>query len=305
MFLHFLRRSLSVWYCLIFVLLAIAQSPAAVHKIADNLYAYISENDSSANSTFLITREGILVVDTGLNEAEGRKILGEIRKLSALPIRYVVNTHYHPDHRGGNSVFGPGATIISTAFTLQKSGSGPSAAGTDRIAIQDSIEIFLGGSEIRIYFPGPAHTMGDAVVYFPQQHAIATGDLFLNHSCPAMDQGDMENWIAALDSMLKLPLDAVVPGHFELASKEELRRFRDYLAALRDQVEPMYRAGVPLNEVVKRLDMSKYEDFRQYPQYEATFGDNARTYYRQLQQRSRRSEPKPKLHHPSATVAFR
>ena len=272
--------------CGIFVLLAFAPCPAAVHKIADNLYAYISENDSSANSTFLITREGILVVDTGLNEAEGRKILGEIRQVSALPIRYVVNTHYHPDHRGGNSVFGPGATIISTAFTLEKAGGGPSAAGTDKIAIRDSIEIFLGGSEIKIYFPGPAHTMGDALVYFPQQHAIATGDLFLNNSCPAMDQGDMENWIAALDSMLKLPLDAVVPGHFELASKDELRRFRDYLADLRNQVGPMYRAGVPLNQVAKKLDMSKYKDVRQFPQYEATFGDNAAAYYRQLEEKS-------------------
>ena len=91
--------------------------PASVHKIGPDLYAYISDNDASANSTFLVSEQGILVVDTGLNAQEGRKLLDEIRKISSAPVRWIVNTHYHPDHRGGNSVVGPDAIIISTAFT--------------------------------------------------------------------------------------------------------------------------------------------------------------------------------------------
>src|SRR5579864_7339128 len=92
-----------VWVTLCFPVF----SPAAtVHKIGSNLYAYISDNDASANSTFLISELGILVVDTGLNAQEGRKLLDEIRKLSPAPVRWIVNTHYHPDHRGGNSVVG-------------------------------------------------------------------------------------------------------------------------------------------------------------------------------------------------------
>ena len=92
--------------------------------------------------------------------------------------------------------------------------------------------LYLGGREVRIYHPGPAHTQGDLVVYFPDERALATGDLFLTNSCPAMDEGDMENWIVALDHMLALPIDQVVPGHFELATKNELQRFRNYLADL-------------------------------------------------------------------------
>ncbi|HLJ25109.1 MAG TPA: MBL fold metallo-hydrolase [Candidatus Angelobacter sp.] len=261
---------------------------ASTHKIGSDLFAYISENDSSANSTFLITTAGILVVDTGLNDQEGRKLLAEIRKISALPVRYIVNTHYHPDHRGGNSAVGPGATIISTTFTLsQEAGRIPAySSAPEKITFTGRIRLYLGGYEIEIYFPGPGHTMGDAVVYFPQQRAIATGDLFLTNCSPAMDQGDMENWIAILDSMLKAPIETVVPGHFELAGKEQLQRFRDYLADLRDQVSPLFHSGVPLEQVLKRLDLSKYKDFRQYPQYEATFTDNAASYYRQREARA-------------------
>lgn len=269
------------------LLLTAALASASVQKIGTDLYANISDNDSSANSTFLVTREGILVVDTGLNEQEGRKLLVEIRKISRLPVRYIVNTHYHPDHRGGNSVVGPGATIISTMFTLEQEPGRVLAysAAREKIAFSDRMTLYLGGHTIEIYFPGPAHTRGDAVVYFPQEQAIAAGDLFLNGSCPAMDDGDLENWIAALDSILKFPVQAVVPGHFELGTKQQLQRFRDYLAELRDQVARLFRSGASLEDVKKKLDLHDFSNFRQYPQYEATFADNAAAYYHQLQQK--------------------
>jgi glyoxylase-like metal-dependent hydrolase (beta-lactamase superfamily II) len=127
--------------------------------------------------------------------------------------------------------------------------------------------------------------MGDVFVYFPAQHAVATGDLFLTNCSPAMDDGDMENWIVALDSMLSLPAETFVPGHFEVASKQQVQRFHDYLAALRSQVEPQFRAGASLRDVQAGLKMKDYSDFRQYPQYEATFAANAASYYQQLARR--------------------
>ncbi|HEX4603748.1 MAG TPA: MBL fold metallo-hydrolase [Candidatus Angelobacter sp.] len=277
-------------------LLSVCASAASVHKIGADLYAYISDDDSSANSTFLVSEQGILVVDTGLNAQEGRRLLDEIRKISQAPVRWIVNTHYHPDHRGGNSVVGPDAVIISTYETraaVLRSQHEQDALNGQKAAPEYQLNqiflgtrgptLFVGGHEVRIYYPGPAHTMGDAVVYFPDQHAIATGDLFLTNSCPAMDEGDMENWIAALDQMLALPIEHVVPGHFELATKTELRRFRNYLAALRDQVARMRANGLALERIQKLLVLAAYKDFRQYPQYEATFKDNAAAYYSQLE----------------------
>jgi len=255
---------------------------ASVHKLGPDLYAYISDNDASANSTFLVSDHGIFVVDTGLNAHEGRKLLDEIRKISSAPVRWIVNTHYHPDHRGGNSVVGRDAIIISTEFTRAKTEKTIQERSVNETVGPNGVMFYLGGHEVRIYHPGPAHTQGDLVVYFPDEHAIATGDLFLTNSCPAMDEGDMENWISALDRMLALPIEHLVPGHFELATKNELQRFRNYLADLRDQVARMYRQGMPLERIQASLALDAYKNFRQYPNYEATFKDNAAAYYQQL-----------------------
>ncbi len=273
------------WLCCLIVGLSACVASASTHEIGPDLYAYISENDASANSTFLISEQGILVVDTGLNEQEGRKLLDEIRKVSPAPVRWIVNTHYHPDHRGGNSVVGPDAIVISTAFTRSQLADSARQNSVIQTVGSQELVLYLGGHEIRIYHPGAAHTQGDLIVYFPDEHAIATGDLFLTNSCPAMDDGDMENWIAALDHMLALPVEHVVPGHFELATKSELQRFRNYLADLRDQVARMYRQGMPLERIQTSLALDAYRNFRQYPNYEATFKDNAAAYYRQLEKR--------------------
>lgn len=277
--------------CVLLLLVLHVCAAASVQKIAPDLYAYISENDASANSTFLVSDQGILVVDTGLNAQEGRKLLDEIRKVSTAPVRWIVNTHYHPDHRGGNTIVGPDAAIISTAFTRTQIASVARDNAVSETVGPNGLVLFVGGHEVRIYHPGPAHTRGDLVVYFPDERAIATGDLFLTNSCPAMDDGDMENWIVALDQMLELPTEHIVPGHFELATKNELQHFRNYLADLRDQVKRMHNNGLSLEKMQKALVPSAYKDLRQFPQYEATFKDNAAAYYKQLESRTPQRPP--------------
>jgi cyclase len=267
----------------------VAAEPA-VKPIGRGLYAYISDNDASANSTFLVGDAGILVVDTGLNTTEGSKLLAAIRRVSSLPVKYVVNTHYHPDHQGGNAVVGPSAVVISTDFTRERTLALQKDPGMKSfhfepadLTFQQQVTLHIEPYVVQIYFPGKAHTAGDALVYFPEQRAISMGDLFLNRSSPAMDDGSVESWIHALDHVLELPLDNVVPGHFELATKSELKRFRDYLNDLYEQVRDLKQKNETLEQVRHDVHMEKYSDFRQYPKYEATFADNAAVIYQQMQ----------------------
>ncbi len=282
------------WMPVLMSLLICAQLCAApqAKQIGPGLYAYISDNDGSANSTFLVGNKGILVVDTGFDATEGAKLLQAIRGVSSLPVEYVVNTHYHRDHQGGNSVVGPGAVVISTDWTRERTleviQSSPAREHSlfqpADLTFGEKLTVHLDPYSAEVYFPGKAHTSGDALVYFPQQRAIAMGDLFLNGSCAAMDVGSVENWIHALDQVLARPLDAVVPGHFALGTKKELQHFRDYLSDLFTQVEDLSQKGATLEEVRHNIHMEKYRDLRQYPQYHATFADNAEVIYQQLQQ---------------------
>ncbi|HLW55252.1 MAG TPA: MBL fold metallo-hydrolase [Candidatus Angelobacter sp.] len=266
---------------------------ASTQKIGDGLYAYVSSNESSSNSVFLVGDNGILVVDSGLNSDEGSNLRQEIRQVSPLPVRWIVNTHYHPDHRGGNYALAPDAVVVSTDFTRaqnMRSDKEPAAKVWLKQTVDaEGLTVFVGRHAAQIWATGPAHTLGDLVVYFPDQHAIATGDLFLNDSCPYMDEGDLENWIVALDRMLALPLQRVVPGHFAVAGWVELQRFRDYLEELRTQVASMHAQGLSLTQIQQRLNMRAYQGMRQFPRFEATFSDNAAAYYRQLERRKLRT----------------
>lgn len=274
-----------------------AGAAPTVQQIAPNLYAYISDNDGSANSTFLIGPSSILVVDAGLNRTEGEKILREIRKISSLPIAYIVNTHYHPDHQGGDGVVGPDAAIISSPFTREKtivlaekmSGASSGSSGA-QFAFRPATEtfsqkltIYLGDNPVEMIAAWPAHTMGDIYVYFPKQRTVSTGDLYLTNSVPAMDQGSAAHWAQDLDQILALPADHFVPGHFELGTRASVQHFRNYMADLDAQVVKLAHSGATEQQVRDRIHLSQYQDLRQFPKYKATFSDNAAAIFQQLQ----------------------
>jgi cyclase len=268
-----------------------------VESLGPNLYAYISDNDGSANSTFLVGPKNILVVDSGIDRTEGEKILREIRKISPLPVAYIVNTHYHPDHQGGNGVVGPDAAIVSSPFTREKTIA--VAAATSRPAaarpaghefmfrpatetFTEKLTIYLGDDPVEIMAAWPAHTLGDVYVYFPNQRSVATGDLYLTNSVPAMDQGSAAHWIQDLDQILALPADHFVPGHFEVGTRQTIQRFRDYMNDLNAQVVKLAAAGASEEEIRQKIQLPQYSDLRQYAKYQATFGDNAAAILKQI-----------------------
>lgn len=289
-----------VFVATLLVCAAMVRATPRVEQLAPNLYGYVSDNDHSANATFLVGQHGVLVVDTGLNVEEGQKLLVEIRKISPLPVQFIVNTHYHPDHQGGNGIVGPDAIVISSPFTRERTlqvMAQPANAGNSgqqnapkpafRAAtetVSQKLTLYIDDNPVEITAPGPGHTMGDVYVFFPKQRTVSCGDLFMNNASPAMDQGSAENWVRTLDAIAALPADHFVPGHFEIADRPTFARFRGYMADLTTQVADLVKSGATAEQVSARIDMSKYKDFRQFPQFRATFADNAEAIYRQMTQ---------------------
>jgi glyoxylase-like metal-dependent hydrolase (beta-lactamase superfamily II) len=193
------------------------------------------------------------------------------------PVRFVLNTHWHGDHTGGNEALGgAGVLIIAHDNVRTRLAAGqfnelfnrtvPPAPGVALpvVTFTDAVTLHLNGEEIRAFHVPPAHTDGDAVVQFRHADVIHTGDLLFNGGFPVIDVpsgGSLSGMIAADDRILEVA-DAstkLIPGHGPLATIADLRAFRDMLATVRDRVLPLVKAGKSVDEVIAAHPLADLE----------------------------------------------
>ena len=233
-----------------------------IKPIGKGIHAAISTR-AGGNSGFIIGDNAVLVVDTFISRTPARELLGEIRKITNLPVKYVVNTHYHLDHVAGNAVFTEaGASVIAhrnerawvrteNLKFFQQNGAMPTEEQRAQVAslvepqiVYDHIlEVNLGSRLVRVvYLPG--HTGGDSVVYIPDANVVFAGDLGWNQRIPNLIDATTSAWVETLDKMLAAhPNATFVPGHGDIASASDIRSFRDYLATLRESIQKEQAAG--------------------------------------------------------------
>ena len=211
-------------------------------KLADDLY--VIHNDLvPGNTTALITNEGVLLVDDKFAQ-DANNIIAEVKKLTSQPIKYVVNTHHHGDHSGGNPAMQKlGAQVVSTEKARQNMVDG-NQPGLSNVTFENQAHIFLGGKRVDLYHYGRAHTNGDAVVLFAAQRTLASGDMFtFGDDVPELIDyaggGSGKEWTSTLDSALMLDFDRVVPGHGNVTDKPTMRKFRDNTLTLRNRVHEL------------------------------------------------------------------
>jgi cyclase len=216
--------------------------------------AIAKEGDRSAvgNAGFVAGSTGVLVVDAFATEEAARELLAEIRKTTALPIRWVVNTHYHYDHLGGDAVFRrEGAIVVShenvrrwTRTENLKWRKEISAADRAMLAalvlpdvtFADGVTLQLGDRTAQVLFR-PGHTGGDCIVRVPESDVVFGGDLFWNATVPNTVDANTAAWLDTLDALLRAyPSATFVPGHGEPGRALAVRFFRDYLSLLRQVV---------------------------------------------------------------------
>ena len=226
-----------------------------LNKVHDDLYEI--EGDGG-NVAVLVTNEGIILVDDKF-EQDHDAILAQIKTVSQQPVKYVINTHYHQDHSGGNAKFLPTADIISTQNARtnilghKQSNVTGSPVAPARIVFTDETAVFLGGKEVRAKYFGRGHTNGDAVVYFHALKTIHTGDLMAGTS-PLIDYnggGSLAEWATTLDAAMQLDFDTVIPGHGAVTNRAGLTTYRNNVEKLKGEVTGMIRSGKSQDDLAK------------------------------------------------------
>jgi cyclase len=222
---------------------------------------------SGGNIAVLVGPEGVLVVDDEYAPLVP-KILTAIGKLSSKPIRFVVNTHWHGDHTGGNAALGAeGAVIVAqdnvrkrmsteqfNAFIKKTSPPSPAIA-LPVVTFAEGVKFYVDGEDIEVTHIGPGHTDGDSTVWFHKANVIHMGDNFFNGMYPFIDGssgGSLDGTVTALEGVLSRIDDQtkVIPGHGPLGTKADLKKFHDMLATVRDRVQKAVREGKTQDQVL-------------------------------------------------------
>ena len=221
------------------------------------------------NITVAIGSDGIIMVD-GQFAPLSDKIKAAIKAISPLPVKYMVNTHFHGDHTGGNENFAKdGVTIVAhdnirvrlaagtvSMMTGAKAPPRPPEAMPKQTYYGGSFTLEAGGRKAQLTHVANAHTDGDTWVYFADANVLATGDTFNNlkryQNIDYANGGDVRGMIRALDAYLKVANDGtkIVPGHGELATKADLVTFREMLVTSHDRIKKLFDEGKTEAEVI-------------------------------------------------------
>jgi len=260
-----------------------AQTPT-VKQVASDVYFFFDFNGS--NAVFLVTDDGVLLIDTRTHPREGRDLLERIRKVTDKPVKWVINSHFHGDHHMGNSVFKDlGATFVAqeeTARIMQRVQpkemarrvEGFRSRGYDPadvklvlpdVTFDSKMTIRLGGREVRLFYLGPGQQAGDTFVQFPHARLLFTPGAFAKHSMPNMlFTPSVDNWIKLLDQVAVMDVDAILPAHGDIATRADVKELAAMLADEYATVKDAVNRGVSLDQATTALTFPQYKDWRNY-----------------------------------------
>jgi glyoxylase-like metal-dependent hydrolase (beta-lactamase superfamily II) len=227
-----------------------AQNSLSIEQVKDGLYAIIG---SGGNVGVRVTDEGVILIDDKFpqNFAEIQSLVSQV---SDQPVRYVLNTHHHGDHSGGNVEYIEIAEIIAHQNARDNMVRGDQDA-PPRLVFTDQTAVYLGGVEVRAFYMGRGHTNGDAVIYFPDLKTVHGGDL-LHGTAPFIDYGNggsSKSWVSTMNNILALDFDTAIPGHGAIMNRDDVVNFRNQMEAVRARMAGLIRSGMPKSEASDRI----------------------------------------------------
>ena len=225
--------------------------PIQMEEIKAGLYVITG---SGGNVAVRVTSDSVVLVDDKF-ERNHDDIVQLVSQVSDSPIAYVIGTHHHGDHMGGNPAFAAHAKIIAHANARVNMLTGGQSAAP-RVVFRRTSSVFVGDIEIKAHHFGPGHTNGDAVVEFPDLRTIHTGDLVVEGT-PFIDYangGNTKDWVETLGKILELDFDTAIPGHGPILTKADVRTFRGKLETVIDRVRSEIAAGATRDDIASRVD---------------------------------------------------
>jgi len=234
------------------------------------------------NSVLIVGDTGAIVVDTGFTDEIGAMLAKQFAKLTDKPIRYVINTHHHGDHTLGNVAF-PDARILSSEecrkLALQY--------GPDWLAIIEGIAgrkfpntqvltasitypqnsksaLTIEGIKMLFWVPQAAHTLGDMMIWLPDDQVLLSGDVMVHQVTPSFRDARLKEWIQTLHEVQSLPVKTIVPGHGPLMSKQDAAAMHQRMASLYDGIAAGVKEGLTDSEIRQKLDLTEWKKLHNF-----------------------------------------
>jgi len=239
-----------------------APPPITISQVRADIYEV--KGGSGANCGFFIGEKEVMVIDAKMDEESAKQMIAEIKKLTPKPIKYVLLTHSDGDHVNGLSGFPPDITIAAQQQTrkdMDEAFKEPQQRlYLPGLTFSERLKIYSGSRAIELIYFGPAHTSGDAVVYFPDEKAAFIGDLFFRDRDPLVHRqknGSSFGLVKVLKEILKLDADTFLNGHSDPASKADIEGLIKSLEEKQSKIKALIQEGKSLDEIKKVFNIEE------------------------------------------------
>jgi cyclase len=254
-----------------------------LRQLAPNVFAYTQASgpgidNSSLSNTGVIVGDDMMAVDALGPPVHAKAFIAAATKATGKPFGRVVNTHHHRDHTNGNCFFAP-AEIVAHEFCRSEviargipehpydsrptwqEGMSELTLAPPTTTFTDKLTYHYRDTVVELIFNGPGHTWGDVMVYLPQHRILFAGDIAFWYVTPAGHNGHITKWIEAIDRIMTMDVETIVPGHGPVGTKKELRETRAYLELMVREVRTRHAEGMSPGEAAADLDMGRFANW--------------------------------------------